>query len=95
MKDRKPDTVNRLATILKAALNYAWREDRIVADDSAWRMVSRLEGGGARKVFLSAAQSRRLIEHCKPEAFRRFVQAALLTGARYGELVPLEGAGLR
>lgn len=87
VKDRKPDTVNRLVTILKAALNYAWKEDRLVADDSAWRMVSRLEGGGSRKVFLSAAQSRHLLSCCKLEALSRLVQAALLTGCRYGELV--------
>jgi integrase len=89
-KDRKPDTVNRLLAMLKAALNRAWREDKLIADDTAWRMVARLEGGGvARKVFLSAAQSRVLVACCKAEAFRRLVQAALLTGARYGELVRL------
>lgn len=87
VKDRKPDTVNRLVNILKAALNRAWKEDHIIADDTAWRMVKRLKGGGARKVFLTAAQSRTLLSHCKPEALRRLVQAALLTGARYGELV--------
>lgn len=90
VKERKPDTVNRLITILKAALNRAWKEDRIVADDSAWRMVSRLEGGTARKIHLTAAQSRALLSQCKPEAFRRLVQAALLTGARSGELAVLK-----
>jgi integrase len=86
---RKPDTVNRLVNILKAALNRAWKDDRLVADDAAWRMVKRLKGGGARKVFLTASQARHLVAHCKPEALARLVQAALLTGARYGELVRL------
>ena len=89
VKDRKPDTVNRLVNILKAALNRAWKDDRLVADDTAWRMVKRLKGGGARKIFLTAADARTLLSHCEPEAFRRLVQAALLTGARFGELVNL------
>jgi len=89
VKDRKPDTVNRLLNILKAALNRAWKEDHLIADDMAWRMVKRLKGGGARKIFLSAANSRVLLSHCKPDDLRRLVQAALLTGARYGELVNL------
>lgn len=84
---RKPDTVNRLLTILKAALNYAWREERSIADDSEWRLVSRLKGGGARKIFLTPSQAQSLLSHCKPPAFRNLVQAGLLTGARYGELV--------
>ncbi len=88
-KDRKPDTVNRLVNILKAALNRAWKDDRLVADDTAWRMVKRLKGGSARKIFLTAADARTLLSHCEPEAFRRLVQAALLTGARFGELVNL------
>jgi integrase len=89
-KDRKPDTVNRLLTILKAALNRAWREDRLIADDTAWRMVGRVDGGGeARKIFLTAAQARVLVAACAGAALKRLVQAALLTGARSGELAAL------
>jgi integrase len=88
-KGRKPETLNRILAIAKAALNRAWREDGLVADDTAWRMVSRLEGGGARKVFLTAEQSRRLVASCSSEALRRLVQAGLLTGCRLGELVHL------
>jgi integrase len=88
-KTRKPETVNRLLAILKAALNNAWRE-RHIADDSPWRQIKRLEGGSARKVFLSLGQCRTLLKHCTPDAFRRLVQAALVTGARYGELVVLK-----
>ena len=87
--DRKPDTVNRLVTILKAALNRAWKIDRLIADDSEWRQVSRLEGGTARKVFLTGAQPGLLLKHCKPIAFQRLVRAGLLIGARYGELTAL------
>lgn len=88
-KDREPDTVNRIWSILKAALNLAWRERR-VADDSAWRMVRAARvRGTARKVHLSAEQCRVVLAHCKPEAFCNLVRAALLTGARYGELAAL------
>lgn len=86
-KERKPDTVNRLLTILKAALNRAWRQDRLIADDTAWRMVERVAGGGeARKVFLSAAQAKVLAQKCASPGLKRLVQGALLTGARLGEL---------
>ena len=88
-KTRKPDTVNRVITILKAALNRAWKVDRLVADDSEWRQVSRLEGGTSRKIFLTGAQPGLLLKHCSPRSFQRLVQAALLIGARYGELTAL------
>jgi len=46
------DTANRVLTILKAALNRAWRDGR-VTDDLAWRRVEPFEGvGEGRKVFL-------------------------------------------
>ena len=89
VKGRKPDTVNRLVNILKAALNRAWRDDKLIADDTAWRQVAKLKGGGARKVFLSAAQAKVLMAKCGSVGLKRLVQAALLTGARLGELVAL------
>lgn len=89
-EDRAPDTVNRLWALLKAALNLAWRE-RKVADDAPWRMVRAAKiKANARKVFLTAAQCRALLKHCKPPALRRLVQAGLLTGARSGELAALK-----
>ena len=42
---RAKDTANRVLTILKAALNRAWRDGR-VTDDSAWRRVGRSKGSG-------------------------------------------------
>lgn len=41
VKERKPDTVNRLVNILRAPLNCAWKEDHLIADDTVWRMVKR------------------------------------------------------
>jgi integrase len=88
--DRAPDTVNRIWALLKAALNLAWSDGRI-ADDTPWRKITATKvRGTARKVHLSAAQAKALLEHAKPAAFAHLMRAALLTGARYGEL-----AGLR
>lgn len=89
-KTRKKDTVNRLLTILKAALNYSWRELKLTGNDTEWRMVKRFKDAGtARKIFLTPAQARTLLGHCEPQAFKNLVQVALLTGARYGELTAL------
>jgi integrase len=75
-------------TILKAALNYAWR-DGYVATDEEWRKVKPFRGVDAPKIrYLELAECQRLINACEPD-FRKLVRAALLTGCRYGELVRL------
>lgn len=82
---RRRSTANRVLTIFKAILNKAWR-DGIVHSDEAWRRVSSFENAdGSRKVFLSDEQCARLINTTSGK-FRDLIQAALLTGARYGEL---------
>lgn len=81
-------TANRILTILKAALNSAWREGR-VASDEAWRRVKPFRHVDAPKIrFLTEAECTRLINACQPD-FRDLVLAALLTGCRYGELAAL------
>jgi len=87
-RPRSPDTVNKLTAYLKAALNLA-RANRWVSDDSAWRELAKLKGGNARKVFLTYNQARSLLKACSTQALRDLVQAALLTGARGGELTRL------
>jgi integrase len=82
-------TVNRTWTTLRAALNYAFHDGK-TDSDLAWRKVKpfrRVET--ARVRYLSIAEARRLINSCDP-AFRPLVQAALQTGARYGELARLQ-----
>jgi integrase len=72
-------------TILKAALNHAYRERRCASDD-AWRQVRAFrEADAARLRYLSDDEARRLTNAC-PTDFRALVTAALLTGCRYGEL---------
>ena len=82
-------SANRILTILKAALNAAYREGKASADD-AWRRVKPFAKADAPKLrYLSDDEARRLVNACDP-SFRPLVQAALLTGARYSELAGLE-----
>ncbi|CAK9252640.1 unnamed protein product [Sphagnum jensenii] len=85
---RRRASVNRVLTVLKAALNYAWREGKI-ASDTPWRKVKPFRNADAPVIrYLSEAECIRLINACVSD-LRAMVQAALLTGCRYGELVIL------
>jgi integrase len=85
---RRRASANRTLTILKAALNMAWREGKIASDD-AWRRVTPFEQADAARVrYLQIDEARRLINAAEPE-FRALVRAALATGARFGELANL------
>ena len=82
---RRRSTANRDLTVLKAALNRAYREG-LVPSDEAWRKVKPFKGVDAAKLrYLSDEEARGLVESTDG-AFRPMVQAALLTGARYGDL---------
>ena len=82
-------TANRVLTILKAALNRAWR-DRKIASDDAWRQVEPFENADAARMrYLSIAECKRLSNAAQGE-FRDLVEAALVTGCRYGELAALQ-----
>jgi len=80
-------SANRTLTILKAALNRAWREDKIATD--VWRRVEPFKKVDAARVrYLTIDECKRLINSSAGD-FRALVQAALATGARYGELAAL------
>ncbi|MGE3745162.1 MAG: tyrosine-type recombinase/integrase [Sphingomonadaceae bacterium] len=86
---RRRSSANRILTVLKAALNLAYRNGKVAADD-AWRRVRPFPNADAARLrYLSDDEARRLVNGCDP-AFRPLVQAALLTGARYSELIRLE-----
>ncbi|UVO53808.1 site-specific integrase [Sphingomonas sp. SUN039] len=86
---RRRSSANRVLTILKAALNAAYRDGSVPADD-AWRRVKPFAKADASKLrYLSDAESRRIV-NATDISFRPLVQAALLTGARYAELAGLE-----
>lgn len=86
---KRKASANRIFTILKAALNAAYRDGKASSDD-AWRRVKPFPKVDKAKLhYLSDEESRRLVNACAP-SFRPMVQAALLTGARYAELANLE-----
>jgi integrase len=85
---RRRASANRMLTILRAALNYAFREGK-VSSDLEWRRVRPFKGTVAARIrYLTVAEAKRLINACQGE-FRRLVQAALASGMRYGELARL------
>ncbi len=84
-------TANRILNVLKALLNRAF-QDGLAAEDIAWRKVKPFaKADEARIRFLNDAEGIRLVNAC-PADLRSLVRAALLTGARYGELVGLRAA---
>lgn len=90
---RRRSTANRILKILKGGLNRAWREGKI-SSDAAWRRVEPFEGVEAARVrYLSVVEAQRLINAAELN-FRRIVEGALQTGARYGELCNLTVADL-
>lgn len=81
-------TANRNWTVLRAALNHAFRDGKIESD-TAWRKVTPYRGvETARARYLTIAEAKRLINAADLE-FRPMVEAALQTGCRYGELCRL------
>ena len=76
---RRKSSANRTWTILRAALNHAFRED-LVESDNTWRKVKSFKSVDAARVgYLTVEQARRLVNATDPE-FRLLVQAALQTG---------------
>jgi integrase len=86
-------TANRVLTILKAALNQAYRDGKATSDD-AWRRVKPFPKVDAAKVrYLKDDEAVRLMNASDPD-LRAIVTAALLTGCRYGELAALRPADI-
>ena len=88
---RRRATANRVMTVLKAALNHAWKAGHVGSDDT-WRRVCPFKAVQTARVrYLSEAECTRLVNACEP-AFRNLVRGALLTGCRYSELAALRMA---
>jgi integrase len=81
-------SANRVLTILRAALNQAFRDGKI-GTDVAWRTVKPFRGVDAPRLrYFTQDEVRRLINAAQG-SFRNLVKAALFTGCRYGELTRL------
>jgi integrase len=81
-------TANRVLSMLKAALNRAYNAGK-VASDGAWRKVKPFRQVDEAVIhYLNHDEAQRLVNACEKD-FRALVQAALLTGCRYSELVNL------
>jgi integrase len=85
---RRKSTLNRVINYLKAALERAADRKR-VSNRDAWSQLQKFKGAdNARLTRLTTEEARRLLNVCEPD-FRQLVEAALLTGCRYGELTRL------
>jgi integrase len=85
---RRRNSVNRLWTILRGALNHAFRDGKI-SSDTAWRRVRPFRGADAARVrYLEPADATRLVNACDTD-LRLLVQGALQTGCRFSELARL------
>ncbi len=87
---RRRATANRCFTVLRAALNHAFRDsNNKLESDKAWRATKPFrEVEAARVHYISVAEAQRLVNAAQGD-FKALVNAALLTGARYGELCRL------
>ena len=90
-KRARQSTANRILTVLKAILNKAYA-DGYITGNTTWSKVKPFENvDEARIRFLTDAEAQRLVNAC-PADLRALVRAALLTGARRGELAALNAA---
>lgn len=83
------DSANRNLRSLKAALNHAY-ERQLVASRQAWESVSAFSDTASRRAdaLLTRSDCERLLGAASPD-LKLFIRAALLTGARPGELANL------
>jgi integrase len=82
---RRKSRLNRVINDVHAALEYTADTGKVTNRD-AWGRLKKYRGvDQARVQWLTVDEARRLTNACEPD-FRRLIEVALLTGARYGEL---------
>jgi integrase len=87
LKLSKP-SANRTLTALKAALNLAVTHRQVsAAATQEWRDVKPYKGAGKRRDLYLDLEQRRALLMAADGAVRDLIEAAMLTGARAGELV--------
>jgi integrase len=87
-KRRRKDSANRVFNDLRALLTHAY-DNQLVDSKAPWETVPKFENVDvAKNEYLTADEAGRFVAAC-PLDFRNLVHAALVTGARYGELCSL------
>jgi integrase len=76
-------TINRSLACAKKGLSIAWRQ-RLIGENYGLRIQS-MAVNNKREVFLTVAEVREIAQHCSEQA-QAAIWAALLTGARRGEI---------
>lgn len=82
-----PATINRSLACAKKGLHLAWRQ-RLIPENYGLRIES-VAVNNKREVFLTVEQVKKIASFCTPIA-QAAIWAALLTGARRGELFKIE-----
>jgi putative sterol carrier protein len=89
-----PAGANRVATILRAALNQRAKGDRSITNRDAWKdgLSSIANADQPRNVILADTDVRRLVEeaYAISAEFGRLVELAAIIGARYDQLARIE-----
>ena len=83
----KPASINRSLHTVKKALSLAWEQDLTTENYGA--KIKTLTEDNKREVYLTVAEVRAIARHCVLH-MQALIWAALLTGARRGELFKLQ-----
>lgn len=81
-----PATINRSLACAKKGLAIAWRQ-RLIAENYGLR-IENMKVNNKREVFLSVDEVQQIAQHCTVQ-MQAVIWAALLTGARRGELLQI------
>lgn len=83
-KQRSAATINRMVSVLRAALNYGLKQQMLI--DTSWRVQLRRckEEGNSRELYLSADDRRKLIQHAAEDA-QSFIRLLSLLPLRPGD----------
>lgn len=99
LKTLSPASANRVATILRAALNQRAKGDPTIANRFAWKDgLSQIpDAEQPRNIILSDDVVRAIVReaYVHSDEFGQLVEMAAVTGARYGQLARIEIKDLR
>jgi integrase len=83
---RRRATLNKVITYLKAGLDRAF-EHGYVENRAAWARLRKFKGADSARIARLSAEEARRLTNAAASDFRRLLELALITGARYGELI--------